>query len=371
MSTNDRLLQIWLDIRADRIGLADALNGNTITDTVSVFIDEKLEDAPYGELLSLFDAIGSLASLRHFYIYSFGASTFGVLPVELLARVMKHKDTKLETLTLYFLELGGSLVEYLLFEESLRYHPSLQEFRLESCQLSNEGLELYSTGRLLISLSTIPNLEKVEISATDTGSLGALPGRAIETICDSYILTTLSLINFPFSNEHITAIKKGLATNRNLKDLALSCDPKASSKLPDLLQEESLEIFKLRLNTLENDEFIQAIAKSLKTNTSLKRFDLRGEIKNRLSIKSQQVFVAAMERNTTIENLEVPIPVDELQKKIKLYLKLNQSNRSLYQCPSATNTKLVESLILSSNDLDCIFSFLSMRPSLCQQLGVS
>lgn len=368
IADEQRAIQLWLSSDSDRIGVAASLRGNTKIANVSIFVDGSVEQAPHEEMTTLFKAIGSLTSLQNLYVYSFGASSFDVFPVKFLTCILKQAQS-LEILSLYFLEIDGSLTDFIHFENELRYHQYLREFRLESCQWSDEAADLYSPSRLLITLSTETNLERVELSGREMCSLGAMSERSLETICGAPNLRSLSLINFPLLNAHISNLEKGLKNNANITELAMSCDTKESSNLTTLMQAKTLRNFKLILDRLDDDYFIERIASSLGKSLSLKGFELKGKKKSRLNRIGQKAFVTALEKNALLERFDVAIPCKDLGLKIKLYLSLNQNKRALFQRPGATSAELVKAMAIVRNDLDCLYCFLSIKPSICQGCG--
>ena len=130
-------LQLWLESDSDRKAITRALRGNISVSTVSVFVDEDFEAAPFQELVDLFCTIGDLP-LRYFYLYSFGQS-YDVFPIHLLTIILKHA-TQLATITMYFVELGGTAEDIDSLGATLQNHASLTEFRLENSRLSDELL---------------------------------------------------------------------------------------------------------------------------------------------------------------------------------------------------------------------------------------
>jgi hypothetical protein len=366
------VLQLWLDKGSDRIGITEALKLNGTVNTVSIFIEDDIAEAPIHELSDLFKAIGSLPALQFVYIYSFGQN-YDILPFSLLACILEEAQL-LEIITLYFVELGGNKSECDRFQESIRYHPSLREFRLESCRLSEEGISANSMREFMETLASMPNIEKVDLIATEMGYLGDASKESVKALCKTNTLSALSLINFSLSSEHIAAIRHGLeappyAPKSKLTELSISCDPKEASNIYSLLDSNnnSLERLRLRLKTLDDDESIEKLGDSLVKNKSIKRFHLLGELKNRLSRKSQQTFASMLEQNSVLEHLDVGISDEDLRSKIKFYLKLNQTGlRELMHSPEATRPQLVGALIEVKNDLDCLVHFLGSRPCLCK-----
>ena len=182
-------LQLWLETDSDRQAIVHALNENTTLSTVSVFVDENFEEAPIQELVDLFHAIGSLPLLRNFYLYSFGQS-FDVFPVHLLTTIIQNAR-QLEVITMYFVELGGSIADMKVLEKTLRGHSSLKEFRLENSQLSEEVQASNSFDAVVSSLAKLPRIEKVGLFAKEKSLLGTVTANSVESFQYATNLTSL------------------------------------------------------------------------------------------------------------------------------------------------------------------------------------
>ena len=179
------------------------------------------------------------------------------------------------------------------------------------------------------------------------------------------------MLNFELHNNHILSLRNVLNANTTLEDLSISCDPNRSRFLLGLIATNTtLTQLHLQLDTLDDDEFLQrVIANGLEMNSALTTFELRGEVSNRMSYKSQQSFVAMLEKNYTLEYLHIFLSDEDLRSKMKFFLKLNQTGkRKLVQNPDAILTELVDSLAFVSDDLDSLFYFLVNRPCLCKRL---
>ena len=362
------VLKLELNQNTKRSAIAKALYQNKTVESVSIFIQEKFfVDVDPNNLHNLFRAIGSLPRLTSLTLYSYGEK-IDVFPTTLLTDVVSVA-AKLEVLTLFFLELGGTTVSFEPFEEAIRMHPCLREFKLENCRLGDFLLNSLTADRFVNTLSTLPNLERVELSASQMGYLGVITPRSLEIFAArTENLQSLSLINLVFDNDHICALSRALRHNKELTQLTMSVDPAYNTKLPALLATaEHLEYVKLIFPTLDNESFLIKIAKGLSKSESITRLELEGELSTRMSLKAQQAFVAVLDKRTDVEHLDVPITNRSLRKKVRLFLKLNNTGkRHIMRDPNSTRYEMVKALAHVRNDLDCLFYFLRMKPVLCE-----
>ncbi|CAB9511773.1 expressed unknown protein [Seminavis robusta] len=357
------VLQLWLDKDSQHQHVASALRKNKTVTTVSVFVEEDFMESPLQDIAHLFRAIGCLP-LQNLYIYSFGRN-FDVFPIRLLIEVFSRAK-KLEVLTMYFIELGGKKKHFDAFEAAIRGHPSLREFRLENCRLPDDYLNTHGLDQFVKTLGTLPKIEKIDLFATEMGYLGTLSKESMANLAGIKNLACLSLINFALGNDHITALSQALKGNTNLTELAISCDPKFCSALaPVIATNQTLNQVKVRMDSLDDDVFVQSIAGGLKDNKSITRFDLQGDVQNKLSVASQKIFADMLEKNSTLEYLEIPLTDQDSKMKAKYYLKLNQTGkRGLMENPGTSKKELVNALAYVGDDLDCLNHFLATKPTL-------
>jgi len=361
------VLKLPLNQNTKRSAIAKALNHNKTVESVSIFIEPKFYvDVDPVNLHNLFRAIGSLPKLTSLTIYSYG-NNFDTFPTTLLTDVVTVA-AKLEILTLYFVELGGTKKSFEPFEEAIRLHPSLREFRFENCKLSDVLLNSLCADRFVKTLSTLPNLEHVELSASQMGYLGVITPRSLETLVGrTEKLSSLSMINLVFDNEHLSALARALKYNKDIKKLTMSADPKFNTKLPALLATaKSVEDFTLLFDNLEDESFLVKIAKGVSKNEGLKRFTIKSEAGDMLSRKAQIAFVAALDKKPNLIHLDVPLNNRVLRKKSLLFHKLNQTGkREIMRDPNSSRYEMVRALAFVREDLDCLFHFLRTKPILC------
>jgi hypothetical protein len=360
------VLEMWLGRDAQLDSIASALRKNRTVTTVSVFVEDDFNECLLPDLVGLFQAIGSLP-LQNLYIYSFGPDC-DVFPVRLLMELFE-RARKLEVLALYFIELSGKNKHFRAFEQALRRHPSIREFRLENCRISDEQLNTYSFYPFVEALRTLPKIEKVDLFATELGFLGTMNCETIAALA-AIKLTSLSLINFPLGNDHINALSNAIAENEILTDLSISCDPKYCSALaPMISTNKTLTSVKVRLEAMDNDGFLQSVAMGLKDNTSITRFELQAVDQDYMSEDSQRAFADMLEENITVEHMDIGGWTSEDAKmKARFFLKLNQTGkRGLMQNLGASKDELVDALADAGDDLSCLNHFLATKPSLIHE----
>lgn len=357
-------LQLWLESDTDRSAIAQALKGNTSVSTVSVFVDEYFEEAPFQELVDLFSSIGTLP-LQYFYLYSFGQS-YDVFPVHLLTAIV-NRASHLETITMYFVELGGGIADMNDLGESLKQHSSLKEFRLENSRVSDEVLASNSFDGVISAVAQLPNIENVGFFAKEKKLLGDISAGSLESFQYARNLTSLSLLNFELDNMHVSALGTALKTNSILEELSISCGPTCSGSLLEMIATNTtLTHLYLQLDTLDDDFFVQeVIVKGLETNSSLKRVELRNESSVNMSYASQLSCVAMLEKNYTLEYLNAYLSDDDVRYKADFFLKINQiGKRDIMRNPDTPFLALMRALAFVSDDLDMLFYLLVNRPCL-------
>lgn len=360
------VLQLWLNKESQNGTTGMAIAENTTIHTVSVFIEEDYMENDHEQLMFLFDEIGRLP-LKNLYIYSFGRN-YDTFPIKLLIHLFDYAEY-LQVLCMYFVELGGHEKYFNTFGEVLKKHKHLKEFRLENCRLSANMLNNLAFDQFVTTITTLPKIETIELLAEEMGGLGLLTPPGLLEMAKSKTLEKLSLINFPFTNLHITSLSEAVNCNENLTELAISCDPEYCTNLAPLLATtKTLEVVKLKLQELHNEVFLHRLAVGLKENKSITRFELTGAKHNSMSKKSQQDFVDLMEKNGTIERMEINFTDRQLRKKAQYYLKLNQTGkRNLMNDPAANKEELVDALAYVGHDLDCLHHFIQAQPSVVHE----
>ena len=361
--------KLTLNTATKRTTIAKALFANNTVKHVSLFVEGNFMNEVSPESLhNLFRAIGSLP-LESLYIYSYG-DNMDIFPVQLIGDVLKV-SFKLEVLACYFLELGGGKVSFDRFQDDLIEHPSLREVRFESCQLSSRMLATHSiTDKFLEALASLPNLEKLELSAPEKGYFGTITPAYLEHLAGTTDrLTSLNLINFVLDNDHMSALNRALRMNRDLTELTLSVNPELNSKLPALLATtKSLRYLKLQFDSLENEKYLLKIAKGIEKSNNISRFELlQGDEPDYLSPKCQKAFAAIPQKNGNIEHLDVDFTDKKLRSQVDFFLEVNSDGtREMLENPYSTRSEIIDAMIYVRDDLDMLYYFLRTRPSLCQ-----
>jgi len=359
------VLQLWLNKDSKNGATSMALEQNTTVHTVSIFVEEDFMEGSHEELMSLFDEIGRLP-LTHLYVYSFGRN-YDVFPIKLLLHIFDYA-AHLQVLTMYFVELGGHERYFRTFEQVIKDHQQLKEFRLENCRLSDEILESVIFDKFVTTISALPKIQKIDLLATEMGTLGNLTPAALAKMGASETLKSLELLNFTFTNEHIAALSEVVNSNESLTELSISCDPKWCNNLaPMLATNKTLTTLKLRLEDLYDGVFLHQVALGLTENKTMTRFEIQGEDNNKMSKRSQKFFVDMLEKNQVIEHLDIKFSDEEYRNKVIFYLKLNQTGkRKVMQNPNSKPTDLINAVAYVGNDLDCLHHFLVTKPSMVQ-----
>ena len=113
------------------------------------------------------------------------------------------------------------------------------------------------------------------------------------------------------------------------------------------------------------DDGLLHIAEGLTVNTTLKKIEVG--VSKQIGEKGQDALTAMLETNYELERLVVSSAENGIKEKVEYYMRLTEVGRgTLLRDGKATREQWVEMLISVSNDLDCLFYFTTMNPSICQ-----
>lgn len=362
------------------------------------------------KLRKLFKALGDLPYLRTLRFHYASTTTLERLPVHLLTIALSEKTTgggsKLEILELNHLNLTGTVAEFDDFLSILRSHPSLEVFSFSTSGCSSSS----SINALLQALSATPKLEKVIIySEKGRSPWGRLDGEAVKALCQSRTLKDLqhlvlydsseSIGNF-FGDEHTIGMSQALSSSpilttttttinnlpppppppqinmgSCLEEVMISCWPLGKPGIAALCQmiETNTSLRKLSMVVYELDEdnnteetcSLPEIASALYHNSTLQVLELHG--RNEIGKWMEEPFLNMMQSNYSLTTLEL-FHTDGLFLKpfLMFYLKLNRAGRGgVLQNENASRSHWVDSLIQVTNDISCLFYFISTNPLLC------
>jgi len=359
--------KLHLNKDTKRTTIAKAFFANETVKCMSIFVEGGfMNEVSPASLHNLFRAIGSLP-LEELYIYSYG-NNMDVFPVQLIGDVLRVAF-KLEVLACYFLELGGGKISFDKFQDDLIEHPSLREVRFQDCQLSNRMLETHTIiDKFFEALSSLPKLEKLELTAPEKGYFGTVTPAYLEHLAGTTErLTSLNLINFVFDNEHISALNRALKTNRDLTELAISANPEFNSKLPALLATtKSLTDLTLQFDSIQDENFLLKICKGIGISRNISRFQLlQGDAPEYLSRKCQNAFAMLPQKNGNIERLDMSIEDKDWKETVDFWTEVNSDGtREMLENEHVTREEVLDALVFNRDDVAMLHYILSMQPGL-------
>ena len=249
--------------------------------------------------------------------------------------------------------------------EALALAPAMQ---VVSLQLSGARDQAPFSGEVLAKLFQSPTVTELYLSRLGLGHEHF--GVVAEELVQVVNLRILDLFGNNISNEDIVLIANGLQKNVGLETLVLPCSD------DDLSLESAVAISKaLQVNTtlvnlnlprgVLGDDGLLHIAEGLSVNKTLRKIEV--DVSKDLGDKGRAAFLGMLEQNYKLERLVVGNAEKSIKEKVEYYMRLNGAGRgSLISKGTANRAEWVEMLISCSDDLDCLFYFTSMNPTLCQ-----
>lgn len=255
------------------------------------------------------------------------------------------------------------------------------------------------------ALAQAEQLEVVSLQLSSAQQTVPFKQSAIAKLMSSKSITDLYLSRLGLGGDHLTVISEGLATNQTLRVLDLFGNNIENHHViamaQALEQNDSVEILVLpcptndlsvescaaisqalkvnqKLTTLNlprsnlTDEGIWHLAQGLTVNKTLKKVEV-GVSKN-VGDTGMNALTDMLEKNYELERLVVSSADQSIKEKTEYYMRLNQVGRGDLLSPSnksATREQWVEMLISVVDDLDCLFYFINVNPTLCQMANMS
>lgn len=357
----------------------------------------------------LFHSIGQTATLREL-ILDYYANPIPVQTLGELFRPVRTSGpvTRMETLRMRHLNLSGGIDDFQAFSDSMR--SPLAEHIATVCITSCNAQDLGTSEalvRALISLAALKNLtlEEMDIS-----------GESLAAVCRLPSLTTLKLRHIPASNQHMALMTDAMRTSQTLQNLQVryALDQTAAHLFFRFLEDNaSLEavdidmdswplygerlakalktntnLSNLEINIFGKDTDVEAnasaLAESLSENKNLKRLcltfrsRLQQENPHRCMELLNKAFVGPFDKTMSTNVALRELLVGPVHQRVSwsahthFNLTLNQAGRQQLLKPNEASRKTwVETFIRYSNDLNVLYYFLSMNPSLTDVHAVS
>ena len=355
----------------------------------------------------MLESIGQLQTLEELQIWC------STISVPVLASMLSQASLLQKV---YFFRVGLAVTSPQDFDQlgrAVENHPSLTDIRIGGFHIAgvshqNTATSQYSSimDPFLIGLSKAPCLEVLNLqlsspnhalqgapfspmalgellqsrTVTDLylSRLGLGPGhieQIYERLPDNIHLSTLDLFGNNLRDIDIINIVGALRVNQALETLVLPCSTQelsieACAALSSALRENStLRTLNLPRSNL-NDDGLWHLAEGLTVNTTLKKIEVG--VGKDLSAKGKDALTSLLEQNYQLERLVLSSSEKAISDKVEYYMRLNEVGRgSLLRDGNASREQWVEMLITCRDDLDCLFYFVSMNPSLCQFANTS
>jgi len=389
----------FVELSLERVGenfdIDEFVYGMRVNNTVKHvhFSGTFIRELQEGQWRTMLESVGHLHTLEELQIWC------STIPVDVFADMLENA-TRLRKIYLFRVKLGGSQEDFDRLAAVIRGHPVLRDLRIGGFTIEEENVNLDS---VVAALGACRSLEVVNLQMSAVFAEAPFSGAALALLTCSPTLSDLYLSRLGLQSEHYAVIALGLLSNYNLKALdmfgnnidndqvSLVCGALERNKsletivLPCpgddlsvsscaaisrvLKENKTLVRFNLPRSVL-CDDGLQHIAQGLIVNTTLKKIEVG--VKKGLGTKGQQALSKMLEKNFELERLVLSSAEKSVKDKVEYYMRLNEVGRgALLRDGKATREQWVEMLISVVDDLDCVFYFLSMNPSLCQFANAS
>jgi len=377
--------------------LQTALASNVSVKHADLFFAKSLEEKTQQECLALIQTVSSRPNLQRISLTSEEFSSYS-LPITMLSELLTLSAT-ITAIQLGTIALSGTVHDFATLAESFRNQPTLKELRA-CCWLSEETrMNGMTLDPLVQAMATSRSLESIYFHPTfllsSGGSTEVLSSATLGMLCTCPNLRVLNIGNCNLNDDHVTAMAiTTLAAQHDsvLTELHLTTGlaERGSRALADCLRANTTKLTALSIfNTTVDDtdgtsddsevdsnngggddaeDYHAHMARALQVNQSLQHFVLHGR---KLTMGSQKAFVEMMRKNCTLERISLVELEDDIQAEMDMFTRLNRCGRKrlLQQLNNETPERRldwIDTMSLVSNELDCLFYLLSIKPSLCE-----
>lgn len=358
------------------------------------------------EFKDLFQALGRFEELRELLVDYY----VNPIPIKALLPMFQYnkekKHARIESLGFFHTSFVGDVTDFQALAELLQTESVCTKVCLRSCKTPG----LRTIGPLVDAFSVPLNLTELTLEEME------VPGDSLAMVCGLARLSCLKLRHIPSCNPSMPIIAEALSRNSVLQSIQIcyALDQNSASAFFRMLEKNSTiktvdidmdcwdmygqplgralkannTLKNLELNVFGDDDHVEAnalsIAKSLEENTSLRRLYLtfhkplqRADNETsavdpleRLSNAFLEPFAKVMQSNLSLGDLRVG-PIHQricFDDRVNFILKLNYAGRrELLEPNEASRNVWVETLINYRDDLNVLFYFLSMNPSLAEE----
>lgn len=340
----------------------------------------------------MLDSIGYLEPLEELQIWC------STIPARVFANMLR-RARKLHKVYFFRVSISGVQDDIQDLADALKTHPALRDIRIGGFHLIEDGC----FDCVLQALAESPALEIVSLQLSTPSVAAPFTPQAIGTLVTSATLTdlylsrlgldakhvtavaesmkvnkslrVLDLFGNNIENEHVVLFAKVLQTNKTLETLVLPCPSDdisvdACAAISRALRENTtLVTLNLPRSNLK-DEGLLHLVQGLNVNTTLKKIEVG--VSKDIGDQGMGALMKMLETNYELERLVVSSSQKSIKEKVQYYMRLNEVGRgALLRDGKATREQWVEMLISCSDDLDCLFYFINVNPSLCQFANAS
>lgn len=338
-------------------------------------------------------AVGHLETLEELQIWC------STIPVQTLAELIRMA-AHLKKIYFFRVKLAGSQDDYVQLAESMRSHIFLQDIRIggfETCSVENDPLDI-DMDVVVKALSQAQALRVVSLQLSGSRDRAPFSDAALEllflspTIKELYLsrlglssthftvisqqlkqnhhLRILDLFGNIFTNLEIQQIMAGVEHNEGLETLVLPCSDEDLTPASSLAISQALKVNTTLINLnlprgSFSDDGLLHLSEGLSINKTLKKIEV--DVSKDVGDRGRAALLSMLEKNYGLERLVIGSAESSIKEKVDYYMRLNEAGRgSLLKEGHSNRHEWVEMLISVSDDLDCLFYFTTMNPTLCQ-----
>jgi hypothetical protein len=385
----------FVELSLERLGdnfdideFLSALRNNVTVQHVcftGAFVRELTED----QLLKMLEGVSYLVGLQQLQIWC------STIPVATFAALLRRAE-KLTVIFFFHIKLDGSQDDFINFSDAIRCHPTLNEFRFGGIEICRETI---SFDCVVDALGEASNMTAVTLQLMNGNRQNRFSGDALGKLMSSESIACVYLSRLGLGPDHYHAITKAIKSNKMLRVLDMFANTIQDDALLDivraLINNDALEMVVFPgLNDNDfNDECSLAIAQLIDVNSSITALympcskftdvglvHLAASLSNNKTLKKVEIAVSKkigpkgiaaltnmLDKNYDLERLVVDSNEKSIKSKIEYYMRLNAVGRGqLINSGQANRVEWINMLISVHDDLDCLFYFISMNPTVCQ-----
>lgn len=339
--------------------------------------------------LQMLEGVGYLVGLQQLQIWC------STIPVGTFANLLE-RASMLQVIFFFHVKLDGTQEEFSHFSEAIRHHLRLREFRFGGIEMIRETI-LFDC--VVEALGEAEQMQVVTLQLMNGNRNNRFSGTALGKLMSSTTIQCLYLTRLGLGQEHYKAIIIAIQTNKNIRVLDLFANNIKNDQLIQIVHMLSgnkvLEM--IVLPGLDDNEFndecsvavsemvkfnsslislympcskftdlgLVHLAENLSINTTLKKVEIA--VSNKIGQQGIDALTKMLDKNYELERLVVDSNEKSIKSKIEYYMRLNAVGRGpLINSGQANRVEWVNMLISVRDDLDCLFYFISMNPTLCQ-----